>query len=105
MGQNELGKIFNMVDRSCLFLLSVGQSDFNHTKTIVITEKNLLKNTFRNEKTAANKILPQRGGFVANNASASFYVCAVWKVGASNFHCGNTQTVSSNCIYPDVQFR
>ena len=55
MGKNELGKVFNLAGRCCLFFLSFGQSHFKHTKTILITEKNLLKNSIRNEKTAANK--------------------------------------------------
>lgn len=54
MGKNELGKVFNLAGRSCLFFLSFGQSHFKHTKTILITEKNLLKITIRNEKTANN---------------------------------------------------
>ncbi len=61
MGKNELGKVFNMAGRSCLFFLSFGQSHFKHTKTILITEKILLKNTIRNETTAANIALPQFG--------------------------------------------
>ena len=60
MGKNELGKVFNMAGRPCLFIHSFGQSHFKQTKTILITEKNLLKNTIRNEKTAANI------GFYAN---------------------------------------
>lgn len=58
MGKNELGKIVNMAGRSCLFFLSFGQSHFKHTKTILIKEKNLLKNTIREEKTAVNKVFP-----------------------------------------------
>ena len=54
MGKNELGKVFNMAGRSCLFIHSFGQSHCKHTKTILNTEKNLLENTIRNEKTAAN---------------------------------------------------
>ncbi len=57
MGKNELGKVFNMARRSCLFFLSFGQSHFKHTKTILITEKNLLKNTIRNEKFGPDKQL------------------------------------------------
>ena len=56
MGKNELGKVFNMAGRSCLFIHSFGQSHFKHTKTILITEKYPLKNTIRNEETAANKM-------------------------------------------------
>ena len=59
MGKNELGEVFHMAGRSCMFFLGFGQSHFKHTKTTLITEKNLLKNTIRNEKTAANKVLPQ----------------------------------------------
>ncbi len=49
MGKNELGKVFNMAGRSCLFFHSFGQSHFKHTKTILITENNLIKNTIRNK--------------------------------------------------------
>ena len=56
MGKNKLGKVFNLAGRACLFIFSFGQSYFKHTKTILITEKNLLKNTIRNAKTAANKV-------------------------------------------------
>lgn len=54
MGKNGLGKVFLIAGRSCLFFLSFGQSHFKHTKNILVTEKNLLKNTIQNGKTAAN---------------------------------------------------
>jgi uncharacterized protein (DUF1697 family) len=66
MGKNELDQVFNLAGRCCLFFLSFGQSHFKHTKTILITEKNLHKNTIRNEKTAANKVLPQWGLMCCN---------------------------------------
>lgn len=61
MGKNELGKDVNMAGRPGLFFHSFGQSHLKHTKIFLITEKNQLKTIFRNEKTAAGKVLPQWG--------------------------------------------
>lgn len=44
-----------------MFFLSSGQSHIKHTKTILITEKDLVKNNIRNEKTAANIRFVQLG--------------------------------------------
>ena len=58
MGKNELGKIFNMAGRSCLFFLSFRQSHFKHTKSVLITEKNLKKHYPKRKR------LPLTKGFV-----------------------------------------
>lgn len=46
MGKYELGKVFNMADRSYLFFLSFGQSNFKHIKTLLNTEMNLLEKIY-----------------------------------------------------------
>jgi hypothetical protein len=55
MGKNELGKVYNMAGRSCLFFLSFGQSHFKHTKTILI----VLKFWQRKRKESAQKTLSE----------------------------------------------
>lgn len=46
MGKNELGQVFDMAGWAYLLFLSFGQSQFKHTKAILIAEKNLLKKHF-----------------------------------------------------------
>src|SRR5688572_13031431 len=60
MGKNELGKVFNMADRSCLFFHGFGQSHYKRTKTILIAHPNHCHPTSRICKYSFQYLHPMR---------------------------------------------